>query len=568
MIEKKSKLILYGILLLAGLFRLFAINWDQGFHLHPDERAIVLSVVSMHFPHSLPEFLSPDSPWDPKFFAYGSFPFYLLRITGDITGFLFHQAFATYDGINLVGRVLSAFFDLATIWIIYALGKRFFTPSIGLLAAFFYTISVLPIQLSHFYAVDTILTCFVMATLYFAIRLEQERTWHDAVLTGICFGLALATKISAIVLFLPVAMAFLYMLITRRRHHHQEDVVHPSFTIAILFALLLIGSTVLAFMLTEPYAFLDFNRFLNDTKTQSEMTKNAFTFPYTLQYVGKILYWYELKNIFLFGLGPVLALLSFIGTGFFLSSTIKETRLREQARNLILLSFFIVYFMLVGGFKVGFMRYMLPIYPLFCLFGAILVLQINRIVTLRIQSKIIRNTLYVILYTFLLVWPVSFLHIYIQPNTRVTATDWIRTHVPQGSTIAIEHWDDGLPLGGQENYTVLTLPLYDEDTDAKWQGINASLHKTDYILVASNRLYTPLMKLTDCKKLPSGRCYTRTAQYYRTLFSESGDFTKVAEFTNYPTVPFLHIPINDQNADESFTVYDHPKIMIFKRKNP
>lgn len=566
MIAKHKKLMLYGILLLAGVFRLYAVNWDQGFHLHPDERAIVLSVVTLHFPHSLQEFLSPNSPWSPKFFAYGSFPFYLLWAAGNISGFLFHPLFAAYDGINLVGRVLSAFFDLATIGILYALGNRFFRPTIGLIAATFYAISVLPIQLSHFYAVDTILTCFVMATLYFAIRLEQERTWHDAVFVGIFFGLALATKVSAIVLGLPIAMAFLYMLITRRRHHHQEEVIHPSFATAGGYAVLLLISSAIIFALTEPYALLDFHRFLNDTQMQSEMTKNAFTFPYTLQYVGKIPYWYELKNIFLFGQGPFLAAISFIGTLVFLITSVKETRYREQARNLILLSFFIVYFLLVGGFKVGFMRYMLPIYPLLCLFAAYVVYIVGSTLYQKWNTKLF-TLCSLLLALSLLLWPVSFLHIYTKPNTRVSATNWITTHIPKGKTIAVEHWDDSLPLTGQDNYTMVTLPLYDEDTDAKWQTINATLKKTDYIIVASNRLYTPLLKLTNCTKLPPGRCYKRTAEYYHTLFSGRGNFAKVAEFTDYPTIPILNIPINDQGADESFTVYDHPKVMIFKRKN-
>jgi len=69
-----------------------------------------------------------------------------------------------------------------------------------------------------------------------------------------------------------------------------------------------------------------------------------------------------------------------------------------------------------------------------------------------------------------------------------------------------------------------------------------------------------------CAKLPSDRCYQRTAIYYQELFSGKLGFKKVAEFTQYPTIPFLNIEIDDQKADESFTVYDHPKVMIFKKE--
>jgi hypothetical protein len=147
----------------------------------------------------------------------------------------------------------------------------------------------------------------------------------------------------------------------------------------------------------------------------------------------------------------------------------------------------------------------------------------------------------------------------------VDASKWIHDTIPERKTLAVEHWDDGLPLYGAERYRILTLPLYEPDTDQKWQGIYETLKQTDYIILASNRLYTPLQKLTDCDNLPPGKCYVRTTAYYQRLFNGSLGFQKVAEFTNYPTIPFFNIAIEDQSADESFTVYDHPKIMIFKK---
>ncbi|MFA6533440.1 MAG: hypothetical protein WCT22_05640, partial [Patescibacteria group bacterium] len=91
------------------------------------------------------------------------------------------------------------------------------------------------------------------------------------------------------------------------------------------------------------------------------------------------------------------------------------------------------------------------------------------------------------------------------------------------------------------------------------------LQKSDYIIIASNRLYVPLQKLTDCKKYKV--CYLKTAQYYQKLFDNKLSFKKVAEFSSYPNFQILDFKfqINDDSADESFTVYDHPKILIFKK---
>ena len=161
--------VLLGIITLACIFRFSYINWDDNFHMHPDERAIILTVLELDFPDSLRTFFSVESPWNPHFFAYGSLPFYLLKVLSTL-----HPSFATYDGLAILGRFLSALLDVGIVMLLYFLGKRFFNKGIGLIGAFFYSTSVLPIQLSHFYAVDTPLTFFSLLTLFFLIHFYQK----------------------------------------------------------------------------------------------------------------------------------------------------------------------------------------------------------------------------------------------------------------------------------------------------------------------------------------------------------------------------------------------------------
>ena len=52
-------------------------------------------------------------------------------------------------------------------------------------------------------------------------------------------------------------------------------------------------------------------------------------------------------------------------------------------------------------------------------------------------------------------------------------------------------------------------------------------------------------------------------EYYQDLFSGKLGFEKVKEFTLSPSIFGINIP--DQSADESFTVYDHPQILIYKK---
>lgn len=588
----RTKFFLLIIIALGAFFRFYGLNWDQGLHLHPDERAIIMFTTSLDFPKTISEFFSPNSPWNPHFFAYGSFPLYLLKLIGGSLG-IFNPLLAQYSHINLVGRALSAIFDLGILVLIFLIGKKLFNNNVGLLAAFFYAISVLPIQLSHFYAVDTPLSFFVLLTLYALVRFYERPTKIRAILVGIFFGLSLAAKISASVLVIAIGMAIaidFLLLFLKNPHRPHIWIAHlPAFVKRlILDGVLILIATTITFAIVEPYAFIDFQTFWLHSMQQRQMTYDPFTFPYTLQYVGKTPYLYELKNIFLWGQGPILATLSFLGTLYVNFRLIKHLGWwqadpkrwqrgshdssevdKKWAQELILTTFFFAYFLVIGNFAIGFMRYLLPLYPLLSLFGAVF---LYRFLSSRTRFGILLMALIEI---SLLIWPLMFIHIYSRPNTRVLASQWINKNIPSGSTLAIEHWDDALPLFGQEKYQILTLPLYDPDTEEKWTMINQKLSQTDYIILASNRLYTPLMKLTDCQRLPIGRCYTQTANYYKKLFDGSLSFKKISEFSVYPALaiskawPFglrnLKLEIDDSSADESFSVYDHPKIGIFKK---
>jgi len=381
----KNKLIIrfifLGIFLIAAGLRFCDINWDQGFLLHPDERAIIMFTLPLHLPSTFQQFLSVSSPWNPHFFAYGSFPLYLLKLISSAAGYLNIQL-ARYGGIGLVGRAISGFFDLGTLICVFLLGRKLKNSLAGLMAAAFYAISVLPIQLSHFYAVDTILTFFLTLILYVLISFYERPNFAKAIFIGMLLGFAFATKISATVILISLATGLIadFILLVLRHPFHP---VHwfktiPIFILTLIKNLLIISAVGIAvYIILEPYALLDFSEFWQQTIAQSQMTKDAFTFPYTLQYVGIIPYWYELKNIFLWGLGPLLAIISFLGIlyGTIVAIT-KHTKQEKWAQELIVLVFFWAYFLTVGRFAIGFMRYMLPLYPLFCLFGAIFIYQL------------------------------------------------------------------------------------------------------------------------------------------------------------------------------------------------
>jgi hypothetical protein len=593
----KPKSLVFFVFVLALILRLYGLNWDQGNHLHPDERMISMVASGISVPH-LPEessflekidiLFNPISSLNPHFFAYGSFPIYLLKAASAIAS-KFDPNFLVYDKINLVGRFLSALFDSLTVVLVYKLSLYLFKSSKkGIFAALVYASSVLPIQLSHFYAVDTILNFFIFLTLYFSIKLYQNFNIKNATLVGIGFGLSLSTKISATVLVISLGFGLIVgTLLSFKKEIFGEEINFLTKTkkylcrlfafkfwnrnrlkklniILFYFCIILLAATA-TFFVFEPFAVSDFSEFWRQINEQQLMTKNAFVFPYTLQYINTTPYLYQLKNIYLWGLGTSFGLAAFVALIFGFKELIKGllTRGDEDAEGaqLIVYSFFIVYFAVVGLFAVKFMRYCLPLYPVFALLIGNLFGKLSEISSSKNSLKLIP----IVFFGFNLIWLCAFMNIYNTPNTRIVATDWINNNIPENSLILREHWDDGMPLKSNKKFITYDLKLYDSDIyPEKWQEINEMLKLGDYIIIASNRLYTPLMKLTDCNKLPQDKCYNLTSAYYQDLFSGKLGYFKVAEFSNSPS--FFNFNFNDQSADESFTVYDHPKIMIFKKQ--
>ncbi|MBN1262745.1 MAG: glycosyltransferase family 39 protein [Candidatus Pacebacteria bacterium] len=505
---------------------------------------------------SLEVLLSPDSSLNPGFFAYGNLPVYLLKTISWFFNLAFGNQWLSHQSLTLLGRIVSAIFDLGVCFGIYKIGQKLFSTQTGLWSAFLYATSVLPIQLSHFYAVDTLLNFFILTTLFCLIRFQEKPGFKKAVSISLFFGFSLATKISALALLAPLGITLLIFL--------KRD---PSrFWLQFLgYGVFIFCFTLIIFFVTQPYIIIDWTNFLNQVRQQQQMTRDPFIFPYTLQYVATSPYFYYLKNLLFWGLGIGLGSLSLLGLGEYLINfcrrSLKKDGTDPIAKEMIILTFFLGYFFSVGCFAVKFMRYFLPLYPLFCLYAARFFFKIR----VRIRPRFFFALAFLII-SFHLGWLLAFMRIYQKPHSRTIASRWINQNIPPKSVLATEHWDDSLPLFGRENYRFVEMPMYEPDIlESKWQKISQNLEQADYLILSSNRLWLPLQRLAECGKYKV--CYPRTARYYQDLFHGRLGFQKIAEFTSYPgfKIGSREIKIKDSSADESFTVYDHPQVIIFKK---
>ncbi len=182
---KWAKVLLIAVLIVSILFggylRLVGVNWDEDQHMHPDERFLSLVQVAISPVQNSGEYFNTEtSSLNPgnrgySFFVYGTLPIFIIRYLGEALGQ------TDYNAVTILGRQVSAVFDLITVLLLFFIGKRLYGKWVGLLGAVFYSLAVLPIQLSHFATVDTITNTFAFLAVYAAVwALTRHPSHHDA----------------------------------------------------------------------------------------------------------------------------------------------------------------------------------------------------------------------------------------------------------------------------------------------------------------------------------------------------------------------------------------------------
>jgi len=75
-----------------------------------------------------------------------------------------------YNGVHLVGRMMSSAADTLTILLLFLIGLKLFNRWVGLVAAFLYAFAAFPIQQSHFWTADVFTATWVTLGIYAAVN--------------------------------------------------------------------------------------------------------------------------------------------------------------------------------------------------------------------------------------------------------------------------------------------------------------------------------------------------------------------------------------------------------------
>jgi len=525
------KIVLFLLICIGGFLRFYNINWDEGNMFHPDERNIANAVSRISLWDQL----------DPGFFAYGGLTIYLYKVTGDGVSYIKDDVGWTSDWgkINIIGRYYSAFFSTITILTLFILARKLFNDQIAILSSFIFAFTVFSIQSAHYATTESVLGLFATSIALTSLWIFKKPSLLSYLVTGIILGLAVASKTSALAfLAFPITASFFVFV------KHKI-----SFMTLTALCIVMFSSALSVFSIFSPYTFLSSQKFIESMEYENGVVKGTLPVPYTLQFTKTLPYIFQLTNLF-WQMGLV-AFFAILGT---ILICVRAVQKREISL-LIILSFPLAYFLYVGGWHTKFVRYMAPLLPFFSVFAAYVIWRIYT------KNRLAGEVVITLVAFFTVAWALAFFTIYTRPQTRIVASEWIYQNVPAGSRIFGEHWDDGLPTAlvgyNPGQYIGEALSIYDEDNDQKLEYYATKLSSADYIFLSSRRLYGTLIYLPEK--------YPLTKKYYTYLFSGQLGFEKVGEFTSYPTL--LGITINDDFSEESFQVYEHPKVLIFKNKD-
>ena len=524
---KNHKFLIYIFLLIliGSVFRFFNLNWGSPFYFHPDERNIASSVANMNFPNQM----------NPHFFAYGSFPIYLIYFTAHVVNF-FQKHQILFEQAIIISRFYSALLSVFIIPSLYLLGEKIENRRVGIIAAALGTFCVGLIQFAHFGTFEMWLTFLGVWLLYFSLDLIKQIKLRTIFIVGIIFGLLISTKISSFpLIMLPTVSIFMNL--------YSKKKIYFAILLTILKSITILCVSFLVFILTNPYVFLDFSSFLSSMKYESSVALGTLPVFYTGEFFNTIPMVFQFIKIYPFLLNPLLTFL-------FIPSFVYIFILYFKKRNpfhLLLVTCFLLLFIPQAFLFTKWTRYILPTLPLMYL---ILAIFLERLVNKRILNVIIFISM-----VFTLSY---FVTVFAREDTRVEASLWAKENISVDSRVLSEVYDMGIVPFNPHLRNITLFNFYDLDQiPDKSLELENFLSQSEYIILPSQRILKT--RLLNQNKFPNGY------KFYYNLSNGDLGYQKVYETPcdTFCKITYLGNPVF--SFEQTVNVFERPTVFIFKK---
>jgi hypothetical protein len=334
----------------------------------------------------------------------------------------------------------------------------------------------------------------------------------------------LGTKISALILTGPIFLSLLFCVI---KHKKISKVLYASITF-ILY------TSILA-LIFSPYNLINKNIFLSSMDYEISVATGSIKVFYTNQFLNSVPYLFQMIHVFPYVNGIFVYVFSLIGLVIFF--------LKKKYKNpywLLLLIPSFVYFLYNGQLYTKWTRFMSPIFFIFPLMASLLISQIKN------------KTINLLLFLISIIPGIFYLNLYLSNDIRVFASQWATKKLLNNSTILSESGNViNLPI---KNYSfeVYNFDFYQLDTNPVFQSeLPQLINNSNYIFIPSRRVF----------KNQNNSFFPFSNRYYQNLFSGNLGFTLLKQFN-----PSADLFLNSEDAEETWSVFDHPTIRIYEKK--
>lgn len=442
-LRQTETFLLLLILLLALALRIWGIGWGLPFLYHPDEHQLVERYLWMVKTGDL----------NPHWFIYPSFPLYI-NAAGYGLYFLLKLALGRFHSLEeiafphvlimgsgiigdpkifWIGRMISILFGLGAVYLSYRCAKMVGGKTLpGLLAALFTAVSNANVVQSRLILPNIFVAFFAILTIWFSLRLHKHGRTIDYVLAGIAAGLTAASKYNGgVVAVMPVAAHFL-----RAGWPGWKD-----FRIYLVAAV-----AALAFLLTTPYAVLDFPAFSRDLL----QARNDYAGGWP-GFSSVPFYWYL---TYLWRHEPLSALAAL--------GAILWAAWRRKKDALIAGLFPLVYFLFISAFRYYNEHTLLHLLPALHVMAGVFFGWLLETGKARFPSKnlLVTTGVGLLIATACLIplkRTIDTQAQVLQVNGRETSRVWIEENIPAGTTIAIESYS---PYIDPQKYQLVIVPPF------------------------------------------------------------------------------------------------------------
>lgn len=212
-----TRLLLGGILVLAAVLRIHGLDWGLPYLWHPDEKLHIVGLMIYNQTLDPHHFINPSfhlyQVWAAVKLAYWWHPGHALVVS-------LHRILPLSDAAHpgravqflaaRLSRGVSVAWSVATVGLLFWMGRRTFGPRVGLLAAAGAAVTMGFTNLAHFGTPESVMFFLCLATLAACEGIAGRGTWRDYALTGLLLGCAVSTKFTAFVLGGPIVVAHLW----------------------------------------------------------------------------------------------------------------------------------------------------------------------------------------------------------------------------------------------------------------------------------------------------------------------------------------------------------------------